>query len=129
MTYSIRSNLAMEGGMCRAANYNVNLNFVISLPKLASAGPSSAQAASAWKQFQSFVTTHEHHHRDLWTGCRDTHVLQARKTSARSCKQLADKLGTMWSKAQDTCQGYHAAFDRAQRAPLLAQPLIRAALR
>jgi predicted secreted Zn-dependent protease len=116
-----------KAGKCQVSNYDVDIKFVMRLPKLASSSSVSGADRAAWQQFKTFVRAHEEHHRTIWLGCRSEHVAEVRQLGAAGCGELTAKLVKLQSRMRKSCDARHAAFDSKSRNPLRKQRFLKLA--
>jgi predicted secreted Zn-dependent protease len=116
-----------SGKYCRLANFRVDANFVMTLPKLAPGVRLSAATNARWRRFAAFVRRHEERHRKIWMGCLDRAERQALKLRISDCSQLDAAVEKVFRQEWTRCERLHDAWDAEQQVELKNQPLIVAA--
>lgn len=127
-TLSHTGNLVASGGRCRLQGYRISLDFEITIPRASGLASMSPKVRAAWNTFAAFVKRHEETHRSIWMTCARSLEARIKSMTAGSCDVLDSKVNSALNSAVSACRRKHAAFDRSQRAPLKAQPLVRLAI-
>ncbi len=112
---------------CKLKSYDLQMKFVIKLPKLNNQSALKGSTAKAWSTFEKFVLSHERTHQDIWLGCTGKFINKVTGLSGPTCDAVEAKALRIWTTSRGECEKRHAAFDAAERSRLARQPLIRLA--
>lgn len=126
--YALNVTTKKSGQSCRLTNVNLNIRFVLTLPR-ANEGAMSASTRSRWRSFVSFARRHEERHRAIYLQCARNFAAKAQRLSGSSCSGLKAKAQRLLNAEDRACDRRHAAFDRSERRRLASQPLFRTARR
>lgn len=124
-----QSGTVRQGKSCSIPGYTIGIQFTITLPAARDLPGARPRVRAAWKSFYSFVKRHEETHKSIWIGCAASMQAKVRAIKAPTCDVLAASIERVLAQGQAACHRKHAAFDRAERSRLAAQPLIRQALK
>lgn len=117
-----------EGARCLAEIVEVQLRFVVTLPRAADEAAMSPAVRDAWVRFATFVRTHEDGHRAITLQCvRRFEAVAAGSTSEAGCPALEATLSEQLAIFNAFCVEQHIRFDRRERTRLEALALMRAA--
>lgn len=114
----------IQQSTCQIADYRLKLDFVIKLPKIRNEAVLPAADRGRWRQFQSFLKTHEETHRSIWLGCAANLERQVKAIHAKSCKDADRQAAALWNKMRAACSRKHEAFDTAEQKKLLRHPFM-----
>ena len=126
-SYSLAITTRERGGLCRVAAINLNVDFVITLPKATEEPRMSSATRSKWRTAVAFARAHEDGHRRMDLACARTFIARARQVSERSCSAVESEARRMLQNAEAACEARQVGYDlkEARRAGNLA--LFRAA--
>lgn len=124
-----QSGTVRQGKACSIPGYTIGIQFTITLPSAQDLPDANPRVRTAWRSFYSFVKRHEETHKSIWIGCAASMQAKVRSLKAATCDDLALKIERVLTQGQAACHRKHAAFDRAERGRLAAQPLIRQAIK
>jgi len=116
-------------GKCRLQNYQVNMAFVITLPKARNRRSMSKSLRKRWDQFATHAKWHELQHRKIWVQCARRIEAKVRKMGGqKSCERAWARARQIANVQLKSCDAKHARFDdrestRAAKLPLIAQAL------
>ena len=119
----------VQGQTCQIVGYGLRLDFVIRLPKIRNEAVLSKSERRLWRQFSSFLKSHEEHHTELWLACAADLDRKVKALNVKSCKTASRKVDQLWKRMLATCGKTQTAFDAAERQTLMKQPFMRAAVR
>jgi predicted secreted Zn-dependent protease len=113
-SYSLSTSTKEEGGACRASSVNVNIHFVMTLPKAANASAIQGSSRAAWYSFVAFARHHEETRRSIFLQCGRDFVAKAmRMTSASGCFALEGSIRNAFAAAKQACDRRQFAYGRA----------------
>lgn len=118
----------VQAKTCQLRNFGIIMKYGIRLPRAKLAGTSSS-LKSAWRAFDAFLRRHEITHTTIWTNCASQLEARIRSLRIATCDALSSKIDSLISSSQAACNAKHDSFDRAERARLAAQPLVKRALK
>ena len=126
---SRRLTLATEqrGRSCRVKRIDLDIDFVLTLPKAAQESEMAGGTRSAWRSFVAFAQRHEEQHRRIYVDCARRFVAQARRLRADSCGALESEIRGLQNREEAACEARHLAFDRRDRRRLTRLRLFRLA--
>lgn len=110
---------------CRIDNYQLNLAFVIKLPRIKNEKVLPASDRRQWRQFSAFLKTHEETHRSIWLGCAKDLERRVRSIKAKTCSQADKKAAQLWDSIRASCSKKHNAFDKAEQKKLMRHPFVK----
>ncbi len=111
--YSLSIKSKQSGKLCRAS-VDVDIRFVITLPRAQSPSAMSARTRSAWNSFVAFATSHEEHHRQSYTACARSFVNAAERLSAANCVTLNKQIRQLFTSEKRACEVKQQPYDRQQ---------------
>ncbi|HZP18963.1 MAG TPA: DUF922 domain-containing protein [Bauldia sp.] len=112
-SYSLSVLTKDEGrdGICQTQKVDVNIRFVMTLPKATNA--LSGGTKNAWNGFVAFARKHEETHRGIYLDCANDFIKQAMKmTSATGCFALQANIRRLFEAQKRSCDARQLAFDR-----------------
>lgn len=112
---------------CTLRNYQIRIDFTIRLPTVQSTNGMSGKVRSAWKTFYAFVKKHEETHKAIWMSCARELETKVKALRVKDCDAMQTKINALFADMNAQCNRRHDAFDRAERARLKAQPLVKLA--
>lgn len=121
--YRLKIQTWKVGKACRVEHLDLNIRFVMTLPKATHAGRFDRRTRVAWNGFTRFTHRHELVHRRIYIGCARRFLSQSKRmTSSRSCAALQQDIRRKLRQADKGCDRQHDAFDRQDfpRVPGLA---------
>ena len=122
--YSLDVQTKKTGSTCQVSAVNLNVRFVLTLPRAKESAMSSV-TRSSWRSFVSFARRHEQRHRSIYLQCAKNFAAKAQRLSGPSCSALKSKARRLLTAEDRACDRRHAAFDRAERGRLVNQSLFR----
>ena len=122
--YSLKVATRQAGGACRATDIDLDVRFVMTLPR-ASEGAMAAGTRASWRGFVGFARRHESTHRSIYLQCARNFMVKAQKLSGASCGGLQAQARRLLAAEDRACDRRHAAFDRSERRRLRGLPLFR----
>ncbi len=125
--YQLSLTTHQAGDMCVPSDVDVHVDFDLTLPVAADVAGMSGRTRWAWNDFAAFARAHEGHHKASYLACAAAFVAQARRQSAAECFALEENIRQMLYEMKQNCEAAQAPFDRAQRWPLVHQPLLEMA--
>ena len=125
--YALAITTKERGGLCRVATINLNVGFVVTLPRATEESRMSRGTRSMWRVAVAFARAHEDGHRRMDLQCARTFVARAKRISAESCWAVESDVRRLLQSAEAACQARQVGYDlkEARRAGNLA--LFRAA--
>jgi predicted secreted Zn-dependent protease len=124
---STQSGQLIQGRTCRAASYQVKMNFKMKLPKLREGSKLSSAERNRWTAFARFVRKHEETHRAIWLGCARDMERKVRAIKAKTCSAWESAERKAVAAVVASCNAKHQAFDNAEQRRLASHPFVRAA--
>jgi predicted secreted Zn-dependent protease len=112
-TYSLAVHTREQGGVCRPSAVDVNIHFVITLPKAANASSLAGDARASWYQFVAFARHHEETRRSIFLECGRAFVAKAMQLSSKSCSALEATIRNQFEAAKIACDRRQTAYGRA----------------
>jgi predicted secreted Zn-dependent protease len=129
MKASYRANLRRKrDDMCRVTNIDMNVRFIMRLPKLHHERRLRGSIRKRWHGFQRMLERHENKHISIWKNCVHKVHVELPKLKARDCQQLKRLMRQRYQAIMTSCRRQHDAFDRRERHAEPKVPFIRAAL-
>lgn len=122
--YSLDVHTKKAGSTCRVSAVNLNIRFVVTLPRAKESAMSSS-TRSSWRSFVSFARRHELRHRSIYLQCARNFAAKAQRLSGSNCGALKAKAQRLLNAEDRACDRRHAAFDRVERGRLASQSLFR----
>lgn len=119
--------LVQTSNRCSLKGYEIAIEFTIRLPAAQEQSAMPQRVRSAWRSFYAFVKRHEETHKSIWLQCANRLEARIKALRERSCEVLEQRVAALVDAELASCQSKHAAFDRAERARLKAQPLVKQA--
>lgn len=116
-----------SGGTCRASTVNLNIRFVMTLPKARSESSMASSTRSAWRSFVSFAKRHENVHRSSYIGCGKSFVAKAQRMTNKSCAGLQAQIRRQLETDKRACERKQTAFDRREYGRVRGLALFRMA--
>jgi predicted secreted Zn-dependent protease len=110
---------------CRVENYQVKIDFVIRLPRLADDAGLNRSERHLWRGFASYLKRHEENHRSIWLACAADLERRVKAIKARTCNAFDARAQALWTSIRVSCDKRHLAFDTAEQRRLLQQPFFR----
>lgn len=121
---SSQSGKMFQGKYCEMKDYSFNIDFTIKLPKLKNEKALQGSTKTQWKNFSSFLKTHEETHRSIWLACGTALEAKVRAIKAKSCKDFNAKTVKLWDDIRASCARKQDAFDAAEQKRLVRQPFM-----
>jgi len=113
-TFSLSLQTKEDGNVCRPSAVNVNIDFVITLPKAVNASAITGNARASWYQFVGFARHHEETRRTIFLECGQAFVAKAMQLRSTSgCMALDAKIRSMFDAAKTACDRRQFAYGRA----------------
>ena len=113
-TFSLSLQTKEDGNLCRPSAVNVNIHFVITLPKAVNASVIAGNARASWYQFVGFARHHEETRRTIFLECGQAFVAKAMQLRSTSgCMALDAKIRGMFEAAKTACDRRQFAYGRA----------------
>ena len=125
---SSQSGQLMQGKFCTLEDYKLKIDFNIKLPELKNENALTGVTKTEWKNFSSFLKTHEETHRSIWLACGSALEAKIKAIKANSCSELNEKATKLWEQMRASCTKKQDAFDVAQQRVLLQQPFVKLVL-
>jgi len=123
-SYSLSVTTAQEGGKCRVSDVNLDVDFLVTLPK-ANEKAMSGGTLSAWRSFVSFANRHEQGHRSIYLQCAHNFTVKAQALTGPGCSALQARARKLLDAENAACKKRHAAFDRSESRRLGGLALFR----
>jgi predicted secreted Zn-dependent protease len=112
-SYSLSVDTKEEGGVCRARSVDVNIHFVMTLPKAVDAQALAGSTRAEWYQFVAFARHHEETRRSIFLQCGRDFVAKAMQTTSRSgCSALQASIRNTFEEAKRACDRKQLAYGR-----------------
>ena len=113
-SYALSLNTKDEGGVCRASSVNLNIHFVMTLPKAVDAPALAGSTRAAWYNFVAFARHHEETRRSIFLQCGRDFVAKAMQMTSKSgCSALEASIRNMFEAAKHACDRRQLAYGRA----------------
>jgi len=113
-SYALSLNTKDEGGVCRASSVDVNIHFVMTLPKAVDAQELAGSTRAAWYDFVAFARHHEETRRSIFLQCGRDFVARAMQVTSKSgCFALQASIRNMFEAAKQACDRKQLAYGRA----------------
>jgi predicted secreted Zn-dependent protease len=113
-SYALSVNTKDEGGVCRASSVDVNIHFVMTLPKAVDAQALVGSARAAWYNFVAFAHHHEETRRSIFLQCGRDFVAKAMQMTSKSgCFALQASIRSVFEAAKQACDRKQFAYGRA----------------
>jgi predicted secreted Zn-dependent protease len=113
-SYALSVNTKEEGGVCRAGSVDVNIHFVMTLPKAVDAQALVGNTRVAWYNFVAFARHHEETRRSIFLQCGKDFVARAMHVTSKSgCSSLEANIRNMFEAAKQACDRKQLAYGRA----------------
>ena len=126
--YSLNTRTVKKGKTCRIKRVDLNIRFVMTLPRSMDAAKQSRNTRHAWRSFRAFAKRHEEQHRRIYMRCARDFVRNATKLPARkSCGRLDRDVKKLLKEQEKECDKKHLAFDRREFPRVPSLPLFRQA--
>lgn len=122
--YALKVSTAPSGGTCRVTDIDLDVRFVMTLPR-ANEGAMAPGTRASWRSFVGFARRHEATHRSIYLQCARNFMVKARQFSGAGCAALQSRVRQLLNAEDRACDRRHAAFDRSERRRLAGQPLFR----
>ncbi len=111
--YSLSVKTKDAGGVCRPSSVDVNIHFVMTLPKAVNASAFSGGTKPAWYSFVAFARHHEETRRSIFLQCGQAFVAKAMQMQASSCFALQANIRNVFEAAKQACDRKQVAYGRA----------------
>lgn len=118
-----------QGKMCEIKNYKFKIDFTIKLPKLQNEAALTGATKAEWRNFSSFLKTHEETHRSIWLSCAAALEAKVKSVRAPTCKEADARATVLWNQMKASCGKKQVAFDAQQQRALMRQPFVQMVLR
>ena len=112
-----------SGFQCKVKRIELNIRFVMTLPRSMDAKKQNRKTKNAWRSFRAFARRHEEQHRRIYLACARDFVRKATRIAPqRSCRQITWQVKNMLKTHEKDCDRKHLAFDRREfpRVPSLS---------
>ncbi|WP_421726439.1 DUF922 domain-containing protein [Bauldia sp.] len=127
--YRLSVSTKTSGGTCRPRAVNLNIRFVMTLPKARSESSMASTTRNAWRSFVSFTRQHENTHKRIYIQCANTFVSKAQRMTNKSCGGLQASIRRLLEAEKRACKSKHRAFDRRDYNRIFGLSLFRMAKR
>jgi predicted secreted Zn-dependent protease len=113
-SYSLSIKTQDNAGVCRARSVDVNIHFVMTLPKAVDAPALQGSTRAEWYNFVAFARHHEETRRSIFLQCGRDFVAKAMQQTSRSgCFSLEASIRNMFEAAKAACDRKQLAYGRA----------------
>ncbi|MFN3627810.1 MAG: DUF922 domain-containing protein [Parvibaculum sp.] len=118
----------IRASTCRLHDINLNFQFTIRLPKLASTEGLSKTTRERWEAFSQFLRKHEETHRSIWLACAADFEKRAMAVKAATCEAADAEIARLADQARIACNKKHDAFDAAEQKRVAKHPFVKLVL-
>jgi predicted secreted Zn-dependent protease len=123
--YNLKLRTSDNRGQCKVDSLDLDIDFVMTLPRSANPERLTGSARSSFNAFASFAKRHEEHHRASFVECGKAFVARARLMKAGQCYALSSDIRALLRKTERDCEAKQRAFDRQQTRAVQGLTLFR----
>jgi predicted secreted Zn-dependent protease len=123
--YTLSVDTTFGDAVCSVKDIDLNIAFVMTLPRARAPGAFSPATRSAWNGFVDFATRHEETHRTIYVDCASDFTAKASALVAANCAKLRGDIDAMFKTANRACERRQLAFDRGEYRKVLRLSLFR----
>jgi predicted secreted Zn-dependent protease len=123
--YRLKLATSDNHGQCKVDRLDLDIDFMMTLPRSANPERLTGSARSAFNAFASFAKRHEEHHRASFIECGKAFAAKARQMEAGQCAALSSDIRALLRKAERDCEAKQRAFDRQQSRAVQGLTLFR----
>lgn len=123
--YALKLRTAGNRGQCKVEALDLDIDFVMTLPRSANPEKLTGSARSSFNAFTSFAKRHEEHHRASFIECGKAFAAKARQMKAGQCSTLNLDIRALLKKTDRDCEAKQRSFDRQQSKAVHSLALFR----